>query len=101
MVFAKQSALELAFSIGRNFRPEKPGISVDSFGPSLLTREFTVGQIARVATSQLLILVSHLSVIFLWVSLRIVLVTQLTAALHVGFLASRHNFLSLSLSCRR
>jgi hypothetical protein len=29
------------------------------------------------------------------------LVTQLTAALHVGFLASRHNFLSLSLSCRR
>jgi hypothetical protein len=41
-----QRAVALAFSAGRNLRPEGPWIVVGAFGPSLFIREFAVGQIA-------------------------------------------------------
>jgi hypothetical protein len=99
--FSKHSAIALAFSGGRNIRPEGPWITAGAFGPSLFKKNFAVGQIARGVTSQLVILFSHYSSAFLRVVLRTVLMTQLTAALHAVFLVSYHNFLSLCFSCRR
>jgi hypothetical protein len=41
-----QTAIALAFSIGRNLRPERPWIAVGAFGPFVFIRAFAIGQIA-------------------------------------------------------
>jgi hypothetical protein len=42
---SKHSAIALAFSDGRNLRPEAPWIAVGALGPSLLRRDFAMGHI--------------------------------------------------------
>jgi hypothetical protein len=44
--FSKQSAIALAFSIGRNVRPGIPWIADGAFDPSLFIRDFAIGNIA-------------------------------------------------------
>jgi hypothetical protein len=91
----------VCFSNGRNLRPDGPWIAVGAFSPSLFIWDFARGQIAWGATIEFLTFVSHLSIAFRRVILRIVLVTQLIAVLHAGPLVSCHNFRSLHLSYRR
>jgi hypothetical protein len=95
--FSKQSAIALAFSNGRNFRPKGPQEAVGALGPTLFRRDFAVGSILWGVTSQLPIFVSHRSRAFFRVIRPICFVTQLTAVLHAGSLVSCHIFRRLCL----
>jgi hypothetical protein len=77
-----------------DLRPEGPWIAVCALGPSLFRRDFAMGHIAWGLTPELPIS-SHPSYAFLPVILLIDFVTQLTAVLHAGSLASCNNSLSL------
>jgi hypothetical protein len=72
-------------------------MAVGALGPSLFTRDFTMGHIASGVILALHILVSHRSSAFFRVIFLIDLVTQLTAVLHAGSLVSCHNFRILCL----
>jgi hypothetical protein len=74
----------LAFPNRWNLRPKGPCIVVGAFGPFLLIRDFTIGQIALSVISKFPILVFYHSSSFLWVIHLMVLVTQLTVVLHAG-----------------
>jgi hypothetical protein len=94
---SKQSAIALAFSDGRNLRPEVPWIAVDALGPSLSRRHFAMSHIVWSVASALPIFVSHRSSVSLRVIRLIAFETQWTAVLHAGSRVSCHNFLSLCL----
>jgi hypothetical protein len=44
--FSKQSAIALAFSVGRKFAPEEPWIAVGALESSLFSRALTMGHTA-------------------------------------------------------